>query len=191
MGGSYGPVRRIHPGAHPGKPHEFPEGFHRHEPDARRLQSGARLPHGRRPPPARLPRTQAQLSGSHRDRRARGALHRPGDDLICLLHPTHELCTTHHRCVHHVELWSVRLRHAGGGANPFGPGAGPMGGGPGGFRVDLSEHLRAFGRRGAQGAAPPESGRGDSSGRSAGGFSDEDLRRLEDEPGPLRRPPQD
>jgi Zn-dependent protease len=89
------------------------------------------------------------------------------------------------------ELWSVRLRHAGGGANPFGPGAGPMGGGPGGFRVDLSEHLRAFGRRGAQGAAPPESGRGDSSGRSAGGFSDEDLRRLEDEPGPLRRPPQD
>ncbi|HIF41669.1 MAG TPA: hypothetical protein EYQ74_11295 [Planctomycetes bacterium] len=89
------------------------------------------------------------------------------------------------------ELWSVRLRHAGGGASPFGPGAGPMGGGPGGFRVDLSEHLRAFGRRGEQGAAPPESGRGDSSGRSAGGFSDEDLRRLEDEPGPLRRPPPD
>jgi Zn-dependent protease len=89
------------------------------------------------------------------------------------------------------ELWSVRLRHAGGGANPFGPGAGPMGGGPGGFRVDLSEHLRAFGRRGEQGAAPSDSGRGDSSGRSAGGFSDEDLRRLEDEPGPLRRPPQD
>jgi Zn-dependent protease len=88
------------------------------------------------------------------------------------------------------ELWSVRLRHAGGGASPFRPGAGPMGG-LGGFRVDLSEHLRAFGRRGKQGTTPPESGMGDSSGQSAGGFSDEDLRRLEDEPGPLRRPPQD
>jgi len=85
------------------------------------------------------------------------------------------------------ELWSVRLRHAGGGVSPFGPG--PMGGGA--FRVDLSEHLRAFGRRGKQGTTPPESGMGDSSGQSAGGFSDEDLRRLEDEPGPLRRPPQD
>jgi Zn-dependent protease len=89
------------------------------------------------------------------------------------------------------ELWSVRLRHAGGGASPFGPGAGPMGGGPGAFRVDLSEHLRAFGRRGEQGTTPHESGMGDSAGRSAGGFSDEDLRRLEDEPGPLRRPPPD
>jgi Zn-dependent protease len=89
------------------------------------------------------------------------------------------------------ELWSVRLRHAGGGASPFGPGAGPMGGGPGGFRVDLSEHLRAFRHRGEQGNTPPESDSDGSQGRSAGGFSDEALRQLEDEPGPLRRPPRD
>lgn len=89
------------------------------------------------------------------------------------------------------ELWSVRLRHAGGGASPFGPGAGPMGGGPGGFRVDLSEHLRAFGRRGEQGNTHDSSGGDGPPGQSAGGFSDEDLRRLEDEPGPLRRPPPD
>jgi Zn-dependent protease len=89
------------------------------------------------------------------------------------------------------ELWSVRLRHAAGGASPFGPGAGPMGGGPGGFRVDLSEHLRAFGRRGGQRTTHSDSNMEGSPGQSAGGFSDDELRRLENDPRPLRRPPQD
>ncbi len=88
------------------------------------------------------------------------------------------------------ELWSVRMRHAGSGASPFGPDASPFGGGSRVFRVDLAEQLRAF-RQGRQpgdgGQAPPPSGPPP----SGGGFSDEELRRLENEPGPRRRPPQE
>lgn len=93
------------------------------------------------------------------------------------------------------ELWSVRLRHAGGAASPLGPAADPFAAGSGALRADLAEKLRAFGRRSGPRFNPPGRGSGNSPeggpSSSDGGFSDEDLRRLEDEPGPLRRPPQD
>ncbi len=97
------------------------------------------------------------------------------------------------------ELWGVRLRHGagtGGAAGPFGPGGGA-------FAFDLGKHMRGFAGTPPRHSTGPDQAGGPSdygghsphsaepSPRNQTGFSDDDLRRLEQDHGPLRRPPRE